>query len=437
MLAHTVSAPVKATQTGYATLSRALQQESIDASEHDELIALPILLVILMLVFRSPVAAAIPLGFGAITVLASRGILYFLTGWFSIDAFALTVCTMIGLALGVDYALLNGLALPRGAGDRGRAGRGGTQTRRHAGRTVTFAGSTLLISMLVSLLILPGSLLVSLAGTVAMVVVLSVTVATLVGPAILTLVGENVNRWRIGKPMSSERSAVMRFVTGALRRPLLAALVIGAILLALAAPAIGLKLGPPSPEQLSRHAPARENSELVDDAIGPGWDAPFQIVATNPNGPITDKDSMVALENFQRQVAAMPGVKVVIGPQAATRQVEPLQERGNKALASRGNVGPVKQLGHLGKELNVAAGGVGALREGITEAGNGAGLLALGSDHATEGAEMIAHGLGRAAGGSQRAIVALERFAKGSEKLVEFELEAAIGAQQIRAAMET
>ena len=62
-------------------------------------------------------------------------------------------------------------------------------TRRHAGRTVAFAGSTLLLSMLVSLLILPGSLLVSLAGTVAMVVVLSVTVATLVGPAILTLVG--------------------------------------------------------------------------------------------------------------------------------------------------------------------------------------------------------------------------------------------------------
>jgi len=107
------------------------------------------------------------------------------------------------------------------------------------------AGSTLLLSMLVSLLILPGSLLVSLAGTVAMVVVLSVSVATVVGPAILTLVGEGVNRWRLGKPQSADRSAVMRFVNGALRRPLLAACVIGAILLALAAPAVGLKLGPP------------------------------------------------------------------------------------------------------------------------------------------------------------------------------------------------
>jgi RND superfamily putative drug exporter len=428
-----VSAPVRATQAGFATLSRALQKESIDASEHDELIALPILLIVLLLVFRSPVAAAIPLGFGAITVLASRGLLYFLTSRFSIDAFALTVCTMIGLALGVDYALLMVSRFREELATGVEPIEAARRTRRHAGRTVAFAGSTLLLSMLVSLLILPGSLLVSLAGTVAMVVVVSVSVATLVGPAILTLVGHNVNRWRIGPAADAERSAVMRFVTGALRRPLIAALVIGAILLALAAPAVGLKLGPPSPEQLATDAPARVNAELIDKAIGPGWDAPFQVVATNPNGPITDPGSMAALEHFQHKVAAMPGVKVVIGPQAATKRVEPLQELGNSVLASQGNIGPVKELGHLGKELNVAAGGVGALREGISEAGQGAGLLALGSDHATEGAELIARGLGRAAGGSERAIGALERFAKGSERLTEGLLQAEIGALQIRA----
>ena len=342
VLEQKVTAPVRATQAGYATLSRALQQESINASEHGELIALPILLIVLLLVFRSPIAAAIPLGFGAITVLASRGILYFLTSWFSIDAFALTVCTMIGLALGVDYSLLMVSRFREELESGATPLEAARQTRRHAGRTVAFAGSTLLISMLVSLLILPGSLLVSLAGTVAMVVVLSVTVATVVGPAILTLAGRNVNRWRIGTPASADRSAVMRFVNGALRRPLLAALVIGAILLALAGPALGLKLGPPSPEQLPKDAPARQNAELIDNAIGPGWDAPFQIVATNPDGPITDAGSMAALEHFQHKVASLEGVKVVIGPQAATKRVQPLQELGNSALASEGNLGPVK-----------------------------------------------------------------------------------------------
>jgi RND superfamily putative drug exporter len=437
ILEENVTAPVRSTQTGFATLSRALQQESIDASEHGELIALPILLIVLLLVFRSPIAAAIPLGFGAITVLSSRGILYFLTSWFSIDAFALTVCTMIGLALGVDYALLMVSRFREELETGAEPVEAARRTRRHAGRTVAFAGSTLLLSMLVSLLILPGSLLVSLAGTVAMVVVLSVTVATLVGPAILTLVGRNVDRWRIGAAASADRSAVMRFVNGALRRPLFAAAVIGAILLALAGPAVGLKLGPPSPDQLSKDSTARKNTELVDHAIGPGWDAPFQIIATNPDGPITDAGSMAALEHFQHKVASLEGVKVVIGPHAAAKRVKPLQEFGNSALASKGNLGPVKELGHLGKELNVAAGGVGELREGISEASNGAGLLALGSEHATDGARLIAGGLGRATSGSQRAINALERFAKGTEKLVEFQLEAAIGAQQLRAAMES
>ena len=58
MLAENVRPPVRATQTGYATLSRAIQEESISAAERGELIALPILLLVLLLVFRSPVAAA-------------------------------------------------------------------------------------------------------------------------------------------------------------------------------------------------------------------------------------------------------------------------------------------------------------------------------------------------------------------------------------------
>ena len=124
ILEEKVTPPVRATQTGFATLSRAIQDESIAASERSELIALPVLLLVLLLVFRSPVAALIPLSFGAITVISSRGVLTLLSGTISIDGFALVVSTMMGLALGVDYALLNGLPLPRRARQRRRAVRG-------------------------------------------------------------------------------------------------------------------------------------------------------------------------------------------------------------------------------------------------------------------------------------------------------------------------
>ncbi len=417
VLEEQIHAPVRATQTGYAPLSRALQDENLRASEKGELIALPFLLIILLLVFRSPVAAAIPLAFGAITVIASRGILYLFTSWFAIDSFAIDVCSMMGLALGVDYSLLmvsrfrEELAAGALPVDAARL------TRRHAGRTVMFAGSTLLLSMIVSMFILPGSLLVSLAGCVCMVVILSIGVATIVGPALLTLVGPRVDRWRIGGAPKEGRSGLMVFVGAALRKPALAAILIGGLLLVLATPALGLKTGPPGPEQLPKSSAAREDAELVGSAFGPGWEAPFQVVAVSREGPITDAKSLAAIESFQKRLAKTPGVQAVIGPTAATKRVERLQNLGNAILSSKGNYGPVKKLGKLGRSLEVAAGGVGQLREGITEASNGAGLLALGAGRAGKGAELIANGLSQATGGSRQAVDALDRFAEGTKKL--------------------
>jgi RND superfamily putative drug exporter len=433
ILAKEVHAPVRATQTGYATLSRAIQDESIAASERGELIALPFLLLVLLLVFRSPIAAAIPLAFGAVTVVSSQGILYFLTSWFDIDAFALTVCTMMGLALGVDYALLMVSRFREELATGSDPITAAMETRRTAGRTTIFAGSTLLISMIVALFIVPGPLLASLAGTVAMVVILSVAVATIVGPALLVLIGPNLDRWRVGRaPNGSSR--LMIIVSAALKRPVLASLVIGGVVLLLAAPAIGLKLGPPSPEQLAKDTPARQDAELVDRAIGSGYEAPFQVVAVNHDGPITDAKSLDALTRFQRKVAALPGVQLVAGPAQVAKRTDRLRKLGNAIFASDGNLGPVKELGRLGRSLGVAAGGVEQLRGGISEASAGAGLLAQGSDRAAEGAQLIANGLGRATSGSQRAMTALGKFSDGAKRLFEAQKRAALGGLQLKLA---
>jgi RND superfamily putative drug exporter len=427
-----VHAPVRATQTGYATISRAIQDESISSSEQGELLALPFLLLVLLLVFRSPVAAAIPLGFGAVTVIASRGILYFFTGWFSIDAFALTVCTMMGLALGVDYALLmvSRFREELAAGKSPEVA--ALVTRRTAGRTTVFAGSTLLISMLVSIFVVPGPLLASLAGTVAMVVVLSVAVATLVGPALLVLVGPNIDRWRIGAAPNGDSSRLMILVGAALKRPALVAILIGGVVLVLSAPAIALKTGPPSTQQLPQDAPARQDVELIGDAFSPGFEAPYQVVAASSDGPITSANYLDALDRWQRQIADIPGVQLVIGPSQVTKRTKPLQEFGNAALSSGGNIGPVKQLGRLGRSLEVAAGGVEQLRGGISEASAGAGLLAQGSDRAGEGAQLIADGLARATSGSQRAMTALDKFSTGAKRLAEAQKKAALGGLQLK-----
>jgi RND superfamily putative drug exporter len=433
VLEETIHPPVRATQTGYASLSLAIQEDSIAAAHRGELLALPFLLIILLLVFRSPIAAAVPLAFGAITVVASRGILYFFTGWFEIDALGLVVCSMMGLALGVDYSLLMVSRFREELAKGVEPVEAARLTRRHAGRTVMFAGSTLLLSMLVSLFILPGSLLASLAGTVCMVVILSVAVATIAGPAILTLLGPNVDRWRLGAPApTGGRTRLMTLVGAALKRPAVAAVLIGGLLLLLASPAIGLKTGPPSPEQLAKDSPARQDAELVNRAIGQGFDAPFQVVAVSDEGPITDAKSFGAIENFQRKVATLPGVRSVIGPAPLVQRIRPLQGLGNTYLSSEGDTGQIRQLTRLGRQLKVAAGGVGQLREGISEASDGAGLLALGSDRAAEGATQIAGGLARAVGGSDEAIGALDKFASGTERLADAIETAALGALQLK-----
>jgi putative drug exporter of the RND superfamily len=436
ILEATIHPPVRQTQTGFATLSRSIQEDSIAATQRGELIALPILLLVLLLVFRSPVAAAIPLAFGAVTVIGSRGLLSILTNWFGVDAFALTVCTMMGLALGVDYALLMVSRFREELAGGASPLEAAYVTRRTAGRTTVFAGSTLMLSMVVAFFIVPGSLLGSLAGTLALVVALSVIVAVAIGPPVLVLLGPNVDRWRIGPAPGEGRSRLMTAVAAALRRPAPVAIAIGVLLLLLAAPALGLKTGPPSQVQLAHDDPARRDFELIERAIGPGYDAPFVVVASTEDGTVTEPHRLAALSRWQRQVAALPGVQTVIGPAQVSHAVAPLREAG-VLLASGAEAGPLAQLGRLGRNLGRAAAGVAQLREGVSKASYGAALLAAGSDRAGEGATLLATGLERASAGSERAVGALRIFAMGSRRLAGAQHRAALASLQLKFALQS
>jgi RND superfamily putative drug exporter len=429
LLERRISPPVRATETGFASLQRAIQKESVRSTERAELIAIPFLLIVLLIVFRSPVAAAIPLAFGAVTVTAARGVLWVASSWIPIDGFALTVCTMMGLALGVDYALLMVSRFREEIAAGAAPLEAARTTRRTAGRTTAFAGSTLFLAMLVTLAVMPGTLLVSLAGTAIVVTAISVLVAALVGPALLVLLGPNVNRWRIGGDGDGRR--VMTLVTAALSRPRLAALSIGALVLVLAAPALALKTGPPSAKQLPSSNQARQDAELVDRQIGAGWDAPFIVVAVANRGTIADSQTLSALSRWQRRIAADPGVQAVIGPAQVKRQVGPLRKAGNDLLAGRGETGPAR-LRKLGHGLGSAAKGVKQLRSGLAKATFGAGLLATGSGRAGTGAEQIETGLVRAGSGAAKAVDALGRLASGSRKLTEGQRTAQLGALSLK-----
>jgi putative drug exporter of the RND superfamily len=417
-LSREVHPPVRAMQTGYASLSRAIQTESIDSTERAELIAIPFLLLVLLLVFRSPVAALIPLCFGAVTVIASRGVLYLVSDRLSIDAFALTVATMMGLALGVDYTLLMVSRFREELGQGKSPEQAALSTRRTAGRTTVFAGTTLFVSMVVSVLVLPGSLLLSLAGTAILVTAISVLSSIYLAPALLCLLGENVNRWRPRSSGPESHGALQALLSAALRRPAPIAIAITGALLLLVAPAIAIKTGPPSAKQLPTSDRTRQEAEEISAQIGAGWDAPFVIVAATESGPITSARHLRQLSDFQAKLAALHGVQAVIGPRQIAKRAAPLSRRGSELLGEKGERS-LGRLEALGPKLRQAGTGVGRLRSGLAGAAAGAGLLGEGSSRAQEGAAKIAAGLDRAASGGERATSAIGQLADGAGRLSE------------------
>ena len=166
-------------------------------------------------------------------------------------------------------------------------------------------------------------------------------------------------------------------------------------------------------------------------AVGPGYDAPFVVVAAAEHGTVTQPGRLAALSRWQHRVAGIPGVQAVIGPAQVSRAVAPLRQVGG-LLAAGTNSGPLAQLGRLGRNLNQAANGVALLREGIAKASYGAGLLTDGSGRAEDGAAALASGLGQATAGSEQAVGALRTFAEGTRRLAGAQHQAALAGLQLK-----
>jgi RND superfamily putative drug exporter len=423
-LAANTRPPVTATQSSFASVSQALQDESLSSTERAELLAAPLLILVLLLVFRSVVAAAVPLAFGALTVFAGRGVLSLLSSAMTIDALSLVVCTMMGLALGVDYSLLIVSRfreeLEEGHGPWEAAAR----ARSSAGRTTLFAGLTLVVAVVGSAFLQPGSLLLSLATTVGVVTVISVVVSTLAVPPLLALLGPRINAGRIGA-RRARPSSVAAAAKAALRNPALAAGLVAVPLILLALPTLAFTTGAPGIDELPTSNHARQSAETIDRAVGPGWEAPFVLVAATPSGPITTHDDLALLARWQRRIAAGPGVRAVIGPAPIARRVAPLHALGAK-LAAAGPEG-AEQIGELGPGLRRAAGAVGDLRSGLAAGAAGSGLLAQGSERAAAGAGVIASELRNAAVRGEEATDAIGRLEGGSRELADGQEKVSVG----------
>ncbi len=408
------AAPVRATVTGLPLLTRDGTRSSLAAVHRAELIALPLLLLALLLVFRSPLAAAIPAVFGAATIAASTGALALLASIVRLDSFALAVSCMVGLALAVDYSLLfvsrlrEELAGGRHSDIEAAVGAAAAPTTR----TVGAAAAAILVAMGVAAVMSPGTALLAASLGVSLVALLSAATAVFAVPAMLVLAGPWLDTGAL--PSSSEGGASAALASAATRRP---ALAIGATLLLLAAciPVAGLRTGAPAAQSLPSGSDARAQYDAVATSMGAGWTEPFEIVAVARKGAITTAPRLATLERAQRKIARDPAVRAVLGPGTIARSAERLRNAGRRAVdAQQGSRKAGGRLRSLGRNVSSAADGVESLRSSLTSADDAATRLASGSRDVKGGVGSLRSGLNGASSGARRLAATLADAKRGT-----------------------
>ncbi len=319
-----------------------------------ELIAFPILALLLLFVFRGVVAASIPLLLGVISIVGTLLVLRVMSAFIDTSLFALNIATGLSLGLAVDYALLLVSRYREEIGRGGATREAHRRTVRTAGRTVLFSGLTVAAAM-AALIVMPQRFLYSMAVAGAAVAVLSALMAILVVPSLLALLGTRIDALSIrrGPAVSDTSDGWYRLARGVMRRPVAVALASSALLLACAAPLLWTTLTGPSAEAvppgqpsydayryLEAHYP-RDVTEAVTVAVdgpaGPAQLAAFQrrIEAVDGIGrgtPFSDTPDQVAYANFAPADPALEGPS-----QDAVHEIRALDPPGAASVLVSGN----------------------------------------------------------------------------------------------------
>ncbi|MBB5911859.1 RND superfamily putative drug exporter [Nocardia transvalensis] len=301
---------VETTFTGYS----ALAQEISDQSRHDlvlaESVSLPVTLAILVLVFGGVVAAALPVLVGVLAVLGSLGAVGVIARCTEVSVFAVNVASLLGLGLAIDYGLFvvsrYREELAAGRGVREAVGR----AMATAGRTVLFS-ALLLVCAFAGTFVFPQSVLRSLGFGAIAAVVLAAALSLTVLPAALLLLGDRIGRWswRGDAFEHGERRAARfwgRVVDVVLKRPGVVALAITAVLLGLALPLTGARLGDIDHTALPA---GNEVRTTVDDLAAhfPGASSGATVLVRGDG--TTSNATMTALT---REIGGIPGVHQVV-----------------------------------------------------------------------------------------------------------------------------
>jgi RND superfamily putative drug exporter len=288
-----------------------------DESSGHEGIGLLVALLVLLVVFGTVTAAVIPIGMSLLAVGASIGGITLLARAMDVSVSAIPVAGLVGLGVGVDYALFV-LARYRDNRSHGQSNDVALDgAMGSSGSAVVFAGGTVVIAT--SALAITGvGILTSIGLATAVMVFAAVAAAVTLLPALLSLLGDRIDKGRVGrrhrtaKPV--EETMWWQFGHRVSARPV--PYLIGAVvtLVAIALPAFWMQTAFPAAGDAPSHTTHRQAYDLLTEGFGVGINAPLLVVADLSEDGVTG-DGVGALTEA---VAAVPSITSVSEPQIST-----------------------------------------------------------------------------------------------------------------------
>jgi putative drug exporter of the RND superfamily len=271
--------------------------------------------IVLLIAFGSVVAAGLPLAIALVGLgISSGGLIVLLANVVDVPDWTTAVSGLIGIGVGIDYALLV-LTRFRAAMNEGKDRHDAVvEAVTTAGRSVIIAGATVVIAVLGLVLTgLPYMVGVAISASLAVLVVMLAAVTLL--PALLSYLGPRVDRLRIpflGRTLRVEGggdSPAARWSHAVQRRPWPAAILATLVLLALAAPALGMRLGFPDAGNDPSDSMTRQAYDLMSEGFGPGTNGPLVIAAELP-----DRSAQGEIEALAERLRSQEGVAFVPDP---------------------------------------------------------------------------------------------------------------------------
>jgi uncharacterized membrane protein YdfJ with MMPL/SSD domain len=297
----TRSDQLRVTIGGFAASFNEVNDQTRKDLQKAELIAFPILAILLLIVFRGVVAAGIPLFIGVVSILGTFLALRVMASLVDTSLFALNIATALSLGLAVDYALLLVSRYREELEAHGPTRAAHRTTVLTAGRTTLFSGFTVAVAM-AALGLLPQRFLYSMAVAGATVALLTAVIAIFVVPALLSILGERVNALsvRSGHKVADESTGWARLARWVMRRPVAVALATLAVLLTLAAPFLSTVLTGPSAEAVPPAQPSYATNTYVQSHYG-------RVVAEAITVTVKGRMSDAELAKLRAELSAIDG----------------------------------------------------------------------------------------------------------------------------------